>query len=200
MDARFHSILIGEFQQAEWDSVPAERARTLHRISANYWDIGFRDRARAVLRRSLESDSTFSPAMIFGLYYALEQEDLTGARSYLALVEKISPPHPMLKPVTQILALTDSVRMATSESARTRIELELSKAYAVMGLNDLAIDYALKVVAVEARNVRALEVLAQSYELKRRTWPARNVLRRIISLEPQNTVALEKLYALERFQ
>ena len=200
MDARFHSILIREFQQAERDSVPAEKARILHRISANYWDIGFRDYARDVLKRCLDADSTFSPAMIFGLYYALEQNDLAGAKSYLFLVEKISPPHPMLKPVRQILSLTDSAGLSKNSAMRAKYEFELAKTYAVMGLNDLAIEYALRVVAVEERNVRALEVLAQTYELKRRTWPARNVLRRIMELEPQNTIAKEKLAALERLQ
>lgn len=200
MDARFHSILIREFQQAERDSVPAEKAKILHRISANYWDIGFRDRAQAVLERCLAADSTFSPAMIFGLYYALEQGDLGRAKSYLALVEKISPPHPMLSPVKRILSLTDSAGIAQNPSDRTKYELELAKTYAVMGLNDLAIEYALRVVGEDDKNVRALEVLAQSYELKQRTWPARNVLRRILTLEPQNAIAREKLTALERLQ
>lgn len=200
MDARFHSILIREFQQAERDSVPAEKARILHRISANYWDIGFRDRAQAVLKRSLEADSTFSPSMIFGLYYALEQKDLAGAKSYLSLVQGISPPHPMLKPVGQILLLTDSARLAKNPAARAKYEFDLAKTYAGMGLNDLAIEYALRVVAVEERNVRALEVLAQAYELKRRTWSARKILERILAIEPESAIAKEKVAALERFQ
>ena len=200
MDARFHSILIREFQQAEGDSIPAERARILHRISANYWDIGFHERAQAVLMKSIEADSTFSPALIFGLYYALEQKDLVEAKSYLTLMERMSPPHPMLKPVRQILSLTDSARVTKNAVARASYELELAKTYAVMGLNDLAIEYALRVVAVEGENVRALEVLAQSYELKRRTWPARTILRRILELEPQNLIAQEKLHELEKLE
>jgi len=200
MDARFHSILIREFQQAERDSVPVEKAKILHRISANYWDIGFHEHAQAVLKRSLEADSTFSPAMIFGLYYAVEQEDLAEAKSYLSLVKKISPPHPMLKSVVRILSLADSVGLAKSPATQAKYQFELAKTYAEMGLNDLAIECALRVVAVDEHNIRALEVLAQSYELKRRTWPARNVLKRILALEPNNAVAGEKLTALERLQ
>jgi tetratricopeptide (TPR) repeat protein len=200
MDARLHSTLIREFQRAEREPLPAEKARILHRISANYWEMGFRDRAQAVLQQSLRADSTFSPSMIFGLYYALEREDLAGARSYLSLMEKLSPPHPMLNVVRRIVSLADSAQLTAAAATRARYELELAQAYAVLGLNDLAIECALRVVGVEDRNVRALEVLAQSYDVKRRYWPERQVLRQILELEPQNGVAREKLDALERLQ
>lgn len=200
MEARYHSILIREFQKAERDSLPHEKASILHKISANYWDAGYRARAQEVLKQSLKADSTFPPAMIFGLYYALEQKDLAGGKSFLSMIEKLSPPHPMLKSFRQILSLSDSAHLMKNPVARARYEFDLAKTYAVMGLNDLAIEYALRVVALEERNVRALEVLAQSYEIKRRTWPARKILKRILNLEPHNTVALEKLTALERFQ
>jgi lipopolysaccharide biosynthesis regulator YciM len=106
----------------------------------------------------------------------------------------------MLNVVRRIVSLADSAQLTAAAATRARYELELAKAYAVLGLNDLAIECALRVVGVEDRNVRALEVLAQSYDVKRRYWPERQVLRQILELEPQNGVAREKLDALERLQ
>lgn len=199
MEARFHSVLIHEFEKADRDSLPESKAGLLHRISANYWDRGFHEWAQVVLKRSLEADSSFTPSMIFGVYYALEQDDLPEARRYLSMVEKIKPPHPMLGPVHRILSLADSTRIVRRKDLRLGYELELSRSFAAIGLNDLAIEHALKVVTLDRHNTEALTILAQSYELKRRYWPAVQALRRLSALQPENEEARRKLVELLAF-
>ena len=197
MEARFHSVLIHEFEKADRDSLPESKAGVLHRISANYWDRGFHEWAQVVLKRSLEADPSFTPSMIFGVYYALEQDDLPEARRYLSMVENIKPPHPMLGPVHRILTLADSVRIVKRIDLRLSYEMELSRSFAAIGLNDLAIEHALKVVALDHQTADALTILAQSYELKRRYWPAVQALRKLVALSPEDRKVAAKLSELE---
>ncbi len=75
MNARFHSVLMQELQRADQDSSEIAKAMAYDKVSANYWDNGFREHAMKVLDKSLFADPTFFPSLIFGMYYSLQMDD-----------------------------------------------------------------------------------------------------------------------------
>jgi hypothetical protein len=103
----------------------------------------------------------------------------------------------MIKPMRKIFALMDSVRLAKTPSQRIGYELNLAKGYGSIGLRELTIDQTLAILQEDPKNAGALEVLAQSYDVKERRWPAIQILERLLAVKPQSPIAREKLAELK---
>jgi tetratricopeptide (TPR) repeat protein/4-amino-4-deoxy-L-arabinose transferase-like glycosyltransferase len=194
--AWYHQRLINELKNAPSDPSAYGRAMTYHRVSANYWDLGFRQRAIQTLDLCIGADSTFSPGYIFGMYYALQIGDTVRARANFARTQKVDSTHMMIKPIRKIFSLLDSVKWAKSPTVRRGYELSLAKGYTAIGLRDLSIDVSLAILEEDPNNVGALEILAQAYDVKERRWPAMQVLERMLAVKPQDKNIQERLKEL----
>ena len=168
-----------------------------HRVSANYWDFGFRHRAIEVLQMALRADSNFSPGLVFGMYYSIQLGDTSKAKWFFSRVQQSDSGHLIIKPVRRIFSLMDSVRWAKTPPQRIGYELSLAKGYAAIGLRELTIDQTLAILEEDPNNVGALQVLAQAYNDKDRRWPTIQVLRRLVTLKPESQAARQRLSELE---
>jgi tetratricopeptide (TPR) repeat protein/4-amino-4-deoxy-L-arabinose transferase-like glycosyltransferase len=191
--AWYHQMLIHELIAASTDTSAYQRAMLYHKVSANYWDLGFQNRAIQTMDLSSRADSTFSPSLIFGMYYSLQVGDTVRARQYFAKTQKADSSHIMIKPIRRIFSLMDSVKWARTPADRRGYELSLAKGYTAIGLRELSIDQSLAILEEDSNNVGALEILAQAYDVKDRRWPAVQVLQRLLVLKPQDKMAREKL-------
>ena len=191
--AWYHQMLINELIKAPTDSSVYQQAMSYHKVSANYWDLGFHQRAIQTLDLCTRADSTFSPSLIFGMYYSLQVGDTVRAKQYFARTQKVDPNHTMIKPIRMMFSLMDSVKWAKTPVERQGYELSLAKGYTAIGLRELSIDQSLAILEEDPNFVGALEILAQAYDVKDRRWPAVQVLQRLLVLKPQDKMAREKL-------
>ncbi len=167
-----------------------------HKVSSNYWDYGFHQRAFEVLEQALRVDSSFTPGLIFGMAYSIQLGDTARARWYFSRVQKADSNHAMIKPVRRIFSLIDSIRTAKTPSQRVSLELSLAKGYGGIGLRELTIEQSLAVLQEDPNNVGALEVLAQMYDEKNKRLPAMHMLERLVALKPDDRAARERLNEL----
>jgi tetratricopeptide (TPR) repeat protein/4-amino-4-deoxy-L-arabinose transferase-like glycosyltransferase len=191
--AWYHQTLITDLMKGATDTSAYQRAMAYHRVSANYWDLGFRQRAIQTLESCNRADSTFSPSLIFGLYYSLQLGDTVRAKQYFARTQKVDPTHIMIRPLRGIFALMDSVKWAKTPVERRGHELNIAKAFTGLGLREISIDMSLAILEEDPDNVGALEILAQAYDVKDRRWPAIQVLQRLLVLKPQDKMVHDKL-------
>ncbi len=195
--AWFHQMLIQESRQAEKDTNKFAKAMTYHKISAGYWDLGFHKHAFDVLRLAFKADSAFAPGLIFGMYYSLQLGDTTQARLFFLQTQLADSAHLMNKPVRRLFALMDSAKTAKTPEQRIGYELSQAKIYFNLGVRELSIDQSLAILQRDPKNVGALELLAQCYDVKERNWPAIQVLERLIAINPDSPVARQKLAELK---
>jgi tetratricopeptide (TPR) repeat protein/4-amino-4-deoxy-L-arabinose transferase-like glycosyltransferase len=191
--AWYHQMLINELQYAPVDPSRYEQAMIYHKVSANYWDLGFQHRAIQILDSCTRADSTFTPALIFGMYYSLQLGDTVRAKQHFVRSQKMDSTHIMNNAITKIFALMDSVKRAKTPQVRRGYEVSLAKGYTAIGLRELSIDLSLAILEEDPNNIGALEILAQAYDIKERRWPAIQVLQRLLVLKPQDKVARERL-------
>jgi tetratricopeptide (TPR) repeat protein len=197
MSARFHFVLMREMQKADQDSSKSAKAIAYHKVSANYWDNGFREHAMKMLDKSLLADPTFFPSLIFGMYYSLQLDDTARALSFFKRAERVDSTQGMMRSVRRLFSLLDSARSAASSSKRSSYELGIAQSYLAIGLTDLAIDGGLAALEDDPANTDALEVLVQAYEIKGRPGPESRVLDRLLTLRPDDQALREKLADLK---
>ena len=191
--AWYHETLINDLMKAATDTSAYQNAMAYHRVSANYWDLGFRRWAIHTIDLCNRADSTFSPSLIFGMYYSLQLGDTVRAKQYFARTQKVDPTHIMIRPLRGIFSLMDSVKWAKTSDVRRGYELRIAKAFAALGLRELSIDMSLAILEEDPNNVGALENLAQAYDVKDRRWPAMQVLQRLLVLKPQDKLVRDQL-------
>jgi len=190
--AWYHQQLIAHIKRADEDTTRLGKSMIYHMISANYWDLGFRYRAVEMLRRVLQIDSAFSPGLVFGTYYALQQGNDRQAKAYTARLAAVDPRHLMVKPLQSLFAVLDSLRSSKTAKERAKFRLSVARTYASIGLIELAIDQVLLALSQDSTNAEALKGLADLYEQKRRNAPAILVLNRLLEVEPMNALARSK--------
>ena len=198
MSARFHFVLMREMQKADRDSSKTARAMAYHKVSANYWDNGFREHAMKILNKSLRADPAFFPSLIFGMYYSLQLDDTARALSLFERAERVDSTQTMMRSVRSLFSLMDSLRIVSPPLMRAVFELKIAQTYMTIGLTDLAIDGGLAALEDDPMNAGALELLAQAYEIKERPRPESRALERLVALKPDDQAAREKLDEIKK--
>jgi tetratricopeptide (TPR) repeat protein/4-amino-4-deoxy-L-arabinose transferase-like glycosyltransferase len=198
--AWYHQQLISHLRRAEKDTSRYGRAMIYHMLSANYWDLGFRHRAIEMLQRALDVDSAFSPALIFGAYYALQDNEYKLAKGFIVRLKSVDSLHLMMHPLESLFSGLDSLRAAKSVNDRVECRLKVARRYAAIGLSELAIDQILLLLKDDPKNDEALRAMADLYGKKRRRVPAMEALQRLVVVEPTNALAHERLDSLRSLQ
>lgn len=196
--AQYHESLLRNLEIARESSSPTERAAITHRVSAVYWDLGFRLFAVKLLEQSLREDPTFAPSLVFGMYYSLQSGDTLGARRYFYGMKSTNPTHAIMATLETSFWAMDSARNARGLNERLAYRLRLAKSYAQLGLVDGTIDESISILGQDSTQVGALQLLAEAYDLKGRIAPAVRVLERLVTITPDDAIAREKLQRLSK--
>ncbi|MBI3586188.1 MAG: glycosyltransferase family 39 protein [Ignavibacteriales bacterium] len=194
--AWYHQELIGRLRKAESDPSPAVKAFLYHTVSVNYWDLGFRHQAEQILERSLQADSSFYPALMFGAYYALQNRDTLKAKMYSARLNRIDASHDLARGLAKIFVYFDSLKSQPAPLRRAEYHVQIAKTYVAMGLREIAIDELLRLKEENLQNKDCLRLLAELYEGKGRYYPAVQALRQLVVYAPDDQEAKTKLLRL----
>ncbi|MBI4428315.1 MAG: hypothetical protein HY562_04275 [Ignavibacteriales bacterium] len=194
--SRSHLEIIWRIRAAESKNLPSEKARGFNVVAINYWELAFRRRSIAMLRRSLEIDSTFFPSLVLHSLYSLEMGDTATSKRFLSKCQSIEPANALVQGLARIFQIADSLHKARSGAERNSHRVALGRTYEAMGLREEAIDHLLDVLKNDASNKSALRLLAEMYEFKQRYAPALNMVNGLLALSPHDTELLKKREAL----
>ena len=194
--AAYHLQIIDLLERASVEKNATARAELLYVVSVKYWNLGFHSQSLDALMQSLEADSLFSPALIFGTYYSLELGKRREAWKHLKSLQISAPAHPLISPFRRILVYTDSI--ASSGTPRVTQYLVLASAYEEAGLGDSAIRELLQLLKHHKQNLEARRALAALYIGKRRYYPALRTVEEWLIIDPADKEALALKEKLEK--
>ena len=137
-------------------------------------------------------------ALVFGVHFALEQDDLTGAKTYATRLAQVAPAHPLVPAFFEILRLRDTLAAHPPPSVFAACCDSLARKYNAIGLSEDAVDFSLRSIAAGSDDEGLYLALADTYVSKKRFWPARYVLSLLISRHPENAGARDRLTGLSR--
>ncbi len=179
-EAAVHRQIIRRLADAPRMSSPSACADEYFRAGGSCWSLGYRFRARELLRQSLMQDSAYFPALILGIHFALVEGDTNEARLYLARAASFQHDNPITTTVTRLFMEFDSLK----RSDRSRHYAALSSLYSSLRITESAIDNALLAVGENPGSAGAWKSLSELYLQRRRYAPARRALERAASLSP----------------
>jgi tetratricopeptide (TPR) repeat protein len=189
--------MIERLALAEATTVPADRADGYVRAAGICWNLGYRVKARELVSRALAADSTFYPAMIFGVHFAIGEGDTSGAIRLFRKAGRLEPANPASVNFKRIFQTFDSLLVAAAGPGKSALFMRISSAYRDLGISDAAIENARLACNADSANMDAAMTLAGMYELKRRWSPARNILTRAAAIRPDDPLVREQLEAVE---
>lgn len=190
--AQFHEDIIALLKSETKNQPPDERAALLHAASIRYWILGFRAQAILKLRDALRLDPDFFAGNIFGAIYSLAVGDTAGAHQGVMRAERRKPRDPFTLSLRAVLSAIDSLPRAPDKG---RLELEIGRRYASMGLYEMGIDQAYKALRY-GDDPEAFRMLADLYEKKERRAPALEALHHLAGLQGQNRALQEEIRTL----
>lgn len=184
-EANLHVQMIDHLSLATTVGNLSERANEYFRAAGLCWNLGFRVRARELIRASCAVDSSFFPAPILAVHFAIVEGDTDAAREFANKARILQPGHPAVKLMVDIIARFDSLRKEELRSSRSRELMVISSDYRQLGITDAAIESALLANREDSTNVNAVTSLAEIYTVRRKWSPARKYLGEAILLRPE---------------
>jgi hypothetical protein len=149
------------------------------------------------VERALAADSTFYPAIIFGVHFAITEGDTAGALHLIRKARRADSANPGTINFERIFSSSDSHRIAAAGPRKSLLYMSICTAYRDLGIAEAAIDNALLALSADSANMNAAVTLAGMYELRRRWSPARNILTRAATIRPGEALLRERLEAVE---
>jgi len=198
--ASYHLQTIGKLEQAIFARETLTRANLFTNAAFMYWELGYRRRAREILDSALATNPSFSPALVFDSYFRLEMGDLNGAAGAVRILTNRDPGHPMVAPLKELIACTDSLAARPPTAHQSRLLLRRSQAFQAMGLIDNSVDDMVRLLEKDRRNAVALRRLAEFYITKRRIEPALRTIARLAEIDPADSDVAKMSEALDRIQ
>jgi len=163
------------------------KANLYHIVSMTLWYQGFPLQSQRMLKRAMKEDSTFFPAYITSAIFSFQLGDTSASKQFLFHAKKLAPNNVLTKNFVKVHAYCDSIkRRSTSAEERVRYKLAIASSYRDMGFIDAAIDEALDILDARPNEKKALELLANYWEAKKRYYSAWRVYGKLLTLEPNN--------------
>jgi len=175
-----------------------QRAVVLQRAASFYWKMGYPRRAAELLVPLLEDEPGYYIGLLWGLQYHLENGDTARAREFLARVQRVDSANVLSRSYGKLFALGDSLKSATSDSARSNFHLAAGVLYADMGLKEEAIDECEQALRFDKKNIDAVMTMGKVFETKGRPRAALRSYREALHLQPGYPEAFARTDSLSR--
>jgi tetratricopeptide (TPR) repeat protein/4-amino-4-deoxy-L-arabinose transferase-like glycosyltransferase len=182
----YHLQIIERLRQAERAKDPSERADLLTKAAADYWSLGFRQQAERTLKKAIESDAGFPPALVFGIYYSLLREDTLCATQRLQQLRAVAFSHPTIASFENLLSNALSAAKERDVAKWSALRETAAHAYERLGLTESAIDELAGILVRDPSRLSVLRSLARIYVEKERYAPAKRILDQIAEIDAKD--------------
>lgn len=196
--ARRQSILSSLYEQKGPFS-PAMKAEIGCNIAIGYWNEGFRACSRIVLREALKSDSLYLPGLLYGMFYAIQENDTSSARRLLRLAAQADSSQPAVTAWKKYFAIVDSLAAAPNSATDRRRLPRIAMQMVSMGMVEAGIDLLLRQEGVFPDDYESMKTLADLYLQRGRYLPAAHLLSGILAADPHYPGAREEMQDLGKY-
>ena len=191
--AWYHLDMISRLKMALSPTVPIQRTELYQTLAFNYWELGYHRRAMSMLSQSLKADSQFHSALLISAMFSLQQGDTVAAWTYLNKVRSLESTNILVAGMISIQKYFDTLRITIIPSRQRELRLKIVEAYIAMGFRENAIDDLQMLLRLNPSNQKALRLLAALFEMKRRYEPALRYYKTILTIDPTNNEARQKV-------
>ncbi|HEY4611986.1 MAG TPA: glycosyltransferase family 39 protein [Bacteroidota bacterium] len=195
--ASYHREIMAKLASAESHPVMFVRAGLLREVAMSYRELGFHRRAEQTLRRSLEIEPSYFPSLIVGAMYAWEDGDVAQARLLVERAQSLKPNDAQAKGLAQVLFYTDSLRSMKDSTRSAHMQIAIARELAGIGAPEKAIGVLTGSLYEDENQQEVLRLLSELYVSKRRLAPAKRVLSRLLTINPQDVSARMAYESLE---
>lgn len=187
--AAYHLEMIAKLRTAESDHAQALRAALFQQVATSCRAFGFEKRAGMLLDRSLESDLTFFPALIFASLYAWEDGNIDLAHWFVQRALTVGPMNTQAKRLKLVVQYSDTLRRTQNSTRRTHFRLAIAKELVKFGTRNKAIDVLHELLREDENDMAGLRLLTDLYISKKMTAPAKRTLERLLEVNPADVSA-----------
>jgi tetratricopeptide (TPR) repeat protein len=195
--AWYHLEIISKLRDTSNAQSAVARAMQLQAVAVYYWILGFHHQSLMMMDRSIASDSTFFPSLIFRSIYSLIDGDTLKSGQYLERSKSIDPENILVRALSKIFEDSRTLAHRHSREDDLATRLDEIRQLRAMGLKENAIDGLLKIHTLYPDNVECLRALADLYDEKGRYAPEREYLKKLIALSPGDLSLQKNLHDLE---
>jgi tetratricopeptide (TPR) repeat protein len=194
---RYHLGIIQLFRQIETTPSNAGKAKIFQTIALNYWELGYRKQAMKMLYKALTADSNNVTSIICSILFPLQMNDTISVRKHigLAIAHKLEDVN--VSGAATILRYYDTLRATSGISEKAKLKMGIAQVFLSMGLREDAIDQLHEILIFNPTDENALYLLGELMEIKRRFAPAVGCYKRILEKNPENYLAMQKIYLLK---
>jgi tetratricopeptide (TPR) repeat protein len=195
--AWYHLEILSKLRDTNDVQSAVDRAMRLQAVGGYYWILGFHDQALLMLDRSIASDSTFFPSLIFRAIYSLLSGDTLKSEFYLERSRRVDPGNVLVGALTKLIDNSRILHRRHSQSTDLATRLDNVHQFRAMGLREDAIDGLLEIHSRYPDNAECLRELVDLYNEKGRYVPERVYLEKLLALSPGSRDLQNELRALE---
>lgn len=182
--------------RAERQSIP-QRSYTAFEAGLAYWSLGYRATGLAVMRNIARSDSTHFAAALWGCYYAKQLGDTTESFEFLKRLRKIDFSAPIVGDWETMRRLEQQLKASRTAVDQADLHCKIARILARLELYDEALDSFERALRLQPSDIDILLERAEVYEKKKALWAAARTYEDILTLEPHNSFARERLDSLD---
>ena len=193
-----HWNAVSSIAKSRAAAMPEERAINSFQAAMIYWKIGYPGRAREIMNELLASDSSYFVGTLWGFHFNMQMGDTSRALTCLSRLERMDSSNNVVKSFRKIVVAIDSLRLARTPAARSRLYLNAASAYRQVDLSDEAIDEAEKALEEQPGNSDVLLFLAHMFETRNHLHRAEQYYLDILRYDPHNRSAASKLEILRQ--
>lgn len=174
-----------------------QRGYTAFEAGLAYWTLGYGATALAVMRNIARADTSHFSAALWGCYYAKQLGDTTESYEFLKRLRRIDITAPIVADWENMRALELQLQKARSPGARADLHAKIAQIYAKIELFDEALDALEQAQRLAPEETDILLARGDIFEKKKALWAAKATYKRILRMDPQNSVAQARLEQLE---
>ncbi|HMD13000.1 MAG TPA: tetratricopeptide repeat protein, partial [Bacteroidota bacterium] len=169
-----------------------------YKAASVYWKLGAYHKAAELMNYSLNADTEYFVGLLWGLHFNLQLGDTGIAKKYLSILENMDAKNPVVQTFHQIFLTADSIRNSNERNDRSRFYVAIANLYNKIELFDEAIDEAELALHENPDNADALLLIAQIHEKHSHLSVAEDTYRRVLLIDPNNSVARSQIDSLQR--
>jgi 4-amino-4-deoxy-L-arabinose transferase-like glycosyltransferase len=158
--AEEHLLLSGTARQLA--ALPEGEERAMRTLDASriYWEMGYYGRARDLLAREMEGDTSFFVGHLWNFHFHFQERDTASARRSLRALDRIDAGNSLVRNFHALMDLRRSVGKSADPRRRASLRLRMAAIYRDIELFDESFDQAYAAASDDTASAEAALFLA----------------------------------------
>lgn len=189
----YHEALLRRRENVETITSTLDRASALLGLAHDYWSVGFKREALTYVRKSLDVDSLFFPALEASTFFSFATGDTSAARRSLDRLSRLRLRSIHLPMFSEMFRAFQALRTERHPRRRAGLRLSIAEGYLQYAMKHEAKTELIAALSEDPQHVKVLELLVNTYLSDRQYAPALRYLKHLVEIDPANPLAKKEL-------